>query len=163
MPIFLIGPLAAVGLFLLKMVVAAGYLVTGQWAALPQSDGEPGAAVVVVAEPTGGQMSLTLADGRTFDGALIFADARSARVPDRFDEIVERRTRNPISRMVQPPRHRHRPSSQPLAFAELADGSGASIRCAFFANDEKIAAGLCSDHQGRWFELARVETAADAG
>lgn len=164
MPLFLIAPLAAVGVFLLKVVVAAGYLVTGQWAAAAQ-DGEPGTAVVVVAEPTGeegdmGDMRLALADGRTFTGRLVFADTRIA---DRFDDIVERRTRNPISGMVQPPRHRRRPSSKTVAFAELADAGGASIRCAFFADRSDEAAGLCTDDHGRWFDLARVATAPNAG
>ena len=138
MPIFLIAPLAAVGVLLLKVVVAAGYLVTGQWAARPP-DGEPG-TVVDIAEPAG-----------------------DPRVSDRFEDIVDRRMRDPHSGMVQPPRQRRRSPSRPLAVVELADAGGARIRCAFFAERAGGATGLCTDDHGRWLDLARVEPTSDAG
>ncbi|RMF23939.1 MAG: hypothetical protein D6760_04405 [Deltaproteobacteria bacterium] len=66
----LIKPLISVFAYILKLFVALGYVITGNFAMLPADGAAPARATVVVENQSRPTMTVTLADGRKFNGTL---------------------------------------------------------------------------------------------
>jgi len=149
----LIGPAMAVGMFIIKMFVAAGFWVSNQFALLPHDGTRPGVAVYARAErpeeadqtARHDQLLVRLSSGETFRGDLVAADALDAAVdtPDWGAIWAAAEAVAPTGDSAGPP---------PL-LATLTSESGQSMVCSLYGAPGHPIGGTCLTAKGARFDL----------
>ena len=152
----LIKPLFSLFAYILKLFVALGYVITGNFAMLPADGGPPARAAVVLHEDGRGTMTVTLADGRRFRGPLFPCGALGIDAPpprlQRREDSASRHSSSTRTPRVTPQR------CSEVAAALLIGAGGSPMQCVFVRQGATSVA-RCRTGEGRLFVGRPASTA----
>jgi hypothetical protein len=140
----LIGPAMTVGMFIVKMFVAAGFWVSNQFALLPHQHDREQAGVAVYARSQSqdrpDELIVRLDSGRVFRGPVAELEARVAHNTPGWGTLFAYGPTSPSA------------GSRLLA-VELTDRNGGRMLCRLYDEAEGPAAGKCESESGATFDL----------
>jgi len=140
----LIGPAMTVGMFIVKMFVAAGFWVSNQFALLPHEPGQGEAGVAVYARSQSAdrpdELVVRLDSGEIFRGPVSELEARTARDTPEWGALFTA----PTSKESL---------ASNLRIVELTSRSGGRILCTLRGEATGRSAGTCTSQSGTVFDL----------